>query len=619
MTGVVDREQLFDLTARVSLLVLPVAGILGVIVPYFSGMTNFSILGIYLAVPMILAPIAVRSLSTESNGEWSSIRTLDWRVPSILIHTSIGLMIYLTASFAIRPTWFYVVYAIVYVLLFCLIISDDGGVHTIISLYHLCVTLIVSIFSVTLNYNYFIGREDFPPHHAMVLSIYETGTMPAWEIYEQFALWHVYVGSTASLAGQWLDSYTTLVVLSGLIFVAGVPMTYTLAVRLLSNERVALLCCLVLIAIPEYMFYGMYSISRSVTSVLFIALLVTLVGGTSPRMRFMRVLFVGGIIVYHPITIPFLAVILIILYGVERIFARQPYVVESLTMIVIGVITVLYWFYRAELFTVYVANRFVEMIDGLVNGGATGEGAPTGVLELPWHELANYAPYSFLVLFVLVGFLFWFLRDRDQSESFAPFAVASVVMIPLLYPSPVLLVDALAGVHLTEGRFASYGFVFVALTGGYGLYALLTRCGRKGFLVLLLLLACFSFVAVSNDFVSSDNPVVERPFYTYYLTEQEERTFERVAEIHEGTLGADYITCHYKSNLLDGGCTTFALENDSISHEEFDGVVIREGEFEKRPVYITGDDQYAPADTIPWDELADRNRVHDAGTVSYYR
>ncbi|WP_241431754.1 hypothetical protein [Natronorubrum bangense] len=512
------------------------------------------------------------------------------------------------------------VYAVVYALLFVLVLSGTGPVHVALSLYHLCLTLLVSIFSVTLNYNYFIGREDLPPHHAMIQSIYETGTMPeAAEIYEQFALWHVYVGSTSSLSGQWLDSYTALMLLSGSIFAAGVPMVYALAMRLVSNERVALLSCLVLIAIPEYVFYGMYSISRSVTSVLFVALLVTLVASASPRMRLLRILFIGGIVVYHPVTIPFLAVLLGILYGAERMCSGRPYVVDTFTVSIIGVVTAVYWFYRAEFFSSYFLTRLVEMGTELVYGGASGEGAPSGIFEAPWREVANYTPYSFLVLFVLVGFLSWFLRDRERSGAFASFAVASVVMIPLLYPSPVLIVDALAGVHLTEGRFAHYGFVFIALTGGYGLYALLSVGGKRGLLVLIVLLSCFSFVAVSNDFVSSDNPVVDRPFYTYYLTEQEERTFERVLEIHEGALGADHITCHYAENIHEAECNAFPVENETIVHAEFDGVVIREDEFEKRPVYTAEDDAYVSAEKMAWDELAERNRVHDSGTVSYYR
>lgn len=620
MSAVVDRDRLFDLTTRVSFVLLPIAGVLGVAVPFLVGMSDFGVLGIYLAVPMIIAPFVVRSLSTDAGNRSVSFEPLDWRVPSSLIHVSIALMIYLTASFAVRPTWFFVAYAVVYVLLFVLVLSGSGPVHVALSLYHLCLTLLVSIFSVTLNYNYFIGREDLPPHHAMVQSIYETGTMPeTWELYEQFALWHVYVSSTSSLSGQWLDPYATQVLLSGLIFAAGVPMVYALTVRVLSNERIALLSCLVLIAIPEYMFYGMYSISRSVTSVLFVALLVTLVAGASPRMRLLRLLLIGGIVVYHPVTIPFLTVLLALLYVTERMFSDRPYVVDNLTVAIIGVITAVYWFYRAKFFSSYFVTRLVEMGYGLLYGGASGEGAPSGILESPWRELANYTSYSFLVLFVLVGFLFWFRRDRERTGVFASFAVASVVMIPLLYPSPVLLVDALAGAHLTEGRFAHYGFVFIALTGGYGLYALLSLSGKRGLLVLLVLLSCFSFVAVSNDFVASDNPAVERPFYTYYLTEQEERTIERVLEIHEGSLGADHITCHYADNVLEAECNAFPVEDDTIVHSEFDGVVIREKEFQKRPVYTAEDDAYVSAEKMAWDELAERNRIHDAGTVSYYR
>lgn len=615
----VKRDRLYDLTALTFLLGLPIVGVLGVIVPYLFGLPNFSILGIYLAVPMVLAPIFVRSLPAERNGRWLSLRALDWRVPSILIHASIGLLIYLTASVPVRPIWFFVVFAVTYVLLFTLILSGSGTAHTVVSLYHLVATLLVSIFSVTLNYNYFVGREDLPPHHSMALSMYETGTMPeGWEVYEQFAQWHVYVGSTASLLDQWADPYTALVVLSGFIFAAGVLMVYTLANRLLANERIAMLSCLVLIVIPEYVFYGMYSISRSVTSVLFVAFLLTLVASSSPRMRFLRILFIGSIVIYHTVTIPFIAVLLAILYGAERVFSGRPYVVDNFTVLVLGGITAFYWVYRAEYYTAYFVTLLVDMLTNLLSSG-TGEGSPMGVFEAPWHEVANYVVYSFLVFFVLVGFFIWLRREHDQPGTFTAFVIASVVMIPLLFPSPVMIVDALTVAAITEARFGHYGFAFVALTGGYGLYALLRWGGKRTFLVLVVLLASFSFVAVSNDFVASDNPVVDRPFYTYYITEQEEETIKEVAEIHEGSLGADYIACHYTQHILDGECEAFSVVDGTINHAEYDGVVIREGEFEKRPVHTDHAYPYVFPEEIPWDELEERNRIHDSGSVSYYR
>lgn len=47
----------FDLLTRVILFVIPLAGIIGMLVPLLLGMSNFTLLGSYLAIPMILASL----------------------------------------------------------------------------------------------------------------------------------------------------------------------------------------------------------------------------------------------------------------------------------------------------------------------------------------------------------------------------------------------------------------------------------------------------------------------------------------------------------------------------------------------------------------------------------
>ena len=65
-------------------------------------------------------------------------------------------------------------------------------------------------------------------------------------------------------------------------------------------------------------------------------------------------------------------------------------------------------------------------------------------------------------------------------------------------------------------------------------------------------------------------------------------------------------------------CTRIGVDDDTVEHDELDGVLIREGELEGRPLQLEGS-QYVYAEDLPWDELDERNRVHDSGTVTYYR
>ncbi|MCU4975363.1 hypothetical protein OB955_21920 [Halobacteria archaeon AArc-m2/3/4] len=611
-----NRDELTHHTFTLAVYGLPVAGVLGVVVPLLLGSKNFSVLGLYLAIPMIFTPFVVNSFRVESVGP-IQLHQLDWKIPSILIHVLVSVMIYQTATSVVRPTSFYVAYAAAYGLLFLLLLSQEPGfTNRIVGLYHLCLLVLLLIFSVTLNYFFFIGRTDLPPHVAMMMGIYEEGLMPElWEIYQPFQLWHIYTGAVYGLADGWITPYTTMVLLSGLIFAAGVTMMFALSYRIYPNERVSMLACLILIAIPEYFFYGMYSISRSITSILFVLLLFTLVCGTTKRIRALRMVLITGLILYHTITIPFLLLLLGVLYFVERLFDERPYVVDNYTITIMAAISALYWTFHAGDLTVYLIEAGARLGNGLREGTGVGEETPSSVFISPWIEVINYTPYSFLLFFVILGFLFWFVQTHNPSIMFSAFAATSVLMVPVLYPGPALLLDSLVGVNLE--RFAHYGFMFTALTSGFGIYALVKRGGIKAIFVMLLILTCFSFVAVSNDFVASDNPLVERPFYTYYLTEQEDSSFERIHEIHEGNLTADHITCRYVENIYLDDCSGFILENNNIPINENDGVVIREGELERRPLRLE-DGNYVNREMLPWDQINERDRVHDSGAVTYY-
>lgn len=620
------RNRLFELTYVLALVGLPIVAVVGIAVPLLLGQPNFSILGIYLAVPMILAPIVARSLRGRGTRTVEDqLSALDWRIPSILIHLLVAGLAAVLVVYAVRPTGFFVGLATVYGLVFLVIVSTDGSpAGSAVSLYHCVLALLTSIFSVTLHYDYFIGRTDLPAHVTMMVSIYETGTMPdRWAVYDPFPLWHTYSASSYALFGETISPHTTMVLLSGLFFGAGVVMLYTLARRIYPNETVALLGALVLIAIPDYVFYGMYAISRSIVSVLFIALLFTLLARSSARMRLLSVVFVASIVLYHTVSIPFVLVILVVLFTAERVYvARRPileggrwarsHVVNGSILLVAGAITSIYWLYGADLIAFMVIDRLV----GIVAGTGPADTAPGGVFLLPWQELANYLPHAFLLFFVLTGFLLWFERPRDGFSRLTSVAVATVLLIPLLVPGPTLLLDSLAGINVT--RFAHYGYMFLALTGGYGVYELVRRGGLGMLIVVLLVVSCFSFVALSNDFVASDNPVVEREFYTYYLTDEERAAFERLDEVHRDELGSDHITCRYYEDVVGSDCERVPVENDTVEHEHLDGLLLRQGELEERPLQF-GESRYVYDDELPWDELDERNRVHDSDAVTYYR
>ncbi|MFC7212830.1 hypothetical protein ACFQO4_01885 [Saliphagus sp. GCM10025334] len=608
-------KTMFDHAYLVSKVLLIPLAVLGVAGPFVVGRVNLSILGLYLALPMMLAVVVLWRGGNRHDREPVGWIAVDWRVFSIGFHLVVSSLVVSLAIYDVRPLAFFVGLAVLYGLIIVLIwLPSLGPRRTPVCLYHMVVAFALTVFSVTLKYDFFIGNTDLTVHVSLIDSLVETGAPVSMELYEPFQLWHVYAATTHQLLGGFLTTHRTVYVLSGVLFGAGVLAAYGFGRRVTLNERVALLTALFTIFHPFYTFYGMYSIPRSVTSIVFLALLVTLLGRTAPGMRLAGLVFLVAIVVYHPVSIPFVFIIMTIVYAVERIVRHssavgaQPPTVDSFTMVTTGLVTLTYWLYAAE--------PLVETIIGALFSAASGsrtEPPPQGVVASPWAEAANYVPYSFFIFFMLLGALLWLRDDTREWIATGVIGISALVLVPFSVPGPTLLLEGLAGINVN--RFVHYTYMLFALTGAIGAYRLFSRGGFKLFVVLVLLLSLFGFTAVSNDFVARDNPAVERPFYTYYLTEQERQSYDDIDAMYDGQIETDRPTCRYMGEMLDAECVVVDAGAENAMFTEAESILIRDGELERRPLQFTA---YVDEE-IPLENLAERNRVYDSGSVTYYR
>ena len=592
---------------RVGLLALPTAAVLGVLGPLLIGEPNLSILGLYLAVPMVAGSIIVRKTRTATYAYGFTEYDLDWRIPSILFHCTFAVLVVVLVLTSVRPTIFYVGVAVLYALTFFQAATADG--QELVVLYQMVVAYTLVVFSVTLNYALFVGRTDLSGHIAYANHVLETGSTAGLSpTYEPFPLWHVFVAESTLISGGWLETHTSMYLLSGFIFAAGILGMYAFGLRVLSSKKYALFSAFVMICFPLYLFYGMYSIARSVTSVLFLLLLLTLMIRRSGSQRVVVLLLIVAIVIYHPVSIPFVLVLLAGVALTERFLDTRGPIIDTYVLGVAAGFTTIYWFYRAE----FIVGRLTASIIGMFTGPSPSTG-PESVELSPWVEVANYVPYSFLILLLLLGFLFWYQQPTLSRSTFASLALFSVLIVPLVFPGPTLLLDSLVGVNV--GRFGHYSFMFVALTGGYGLYELVRRGGIRTFFVILVLVSCLSFTAVSNDFVASDNPIVERPFYTFYFTEHERSSLEHVGATFEEPMAADRPACRYLRSFEASECEQVVVDDEEELFDEYDTVLLRHHENEKRPLQFS---RYVYEDEIAAANLEFRNKPYDSGSVAMY-
>ena len=642
--SVFDYDDIATLVAYLA----PIAAVSGTVAVYLAGLTTFAVVSLYATVPIVVASTAALAVDNVSEARHASLRASlsgDGFKLSVAAYLGVQAMALLAASVGtVRPYAYYALVALAAVVVLVQILRAEltrGAVAVVLA--EAAVLLTTVLWSVTLKYAYFFGRTDVFPHHRFVDSLLATNRVTGgFGEYQAFPLWHIFAGFQQQLYGGAVDTLGVFFLTTGVLYAVATVGVYALARRFSFSKEVSLVAALAMCVMPFVILYGMYSIPRSVTAVLFLfGLLALLV--EDRRGSFVFLALVVGIAVYHTVSLPFIFVTLGAYYVAERLLQRSrgreeapAYVVSTWALLAVPVVQLGYW--------ALADPALVERLVGLVTESATyGLASETGGLttqfiESPYRELANYVPFGFVLLFVV----FAVVRSAGAtrlSRRGERVLLATLLLAVLSFPGPVLLVSVVSNVTPDNVlRFAQYTYPFVVLAFGVGVVSAVRSASAVGgrrvatALVVVLVFAA-AFTAVSNDFVASDNPAVERDdFYTFYLSEPEVSSVATVTDTAESPLTSDYVACRYVNNPVGGDCGI--IQANPVSgelHLADDSVfLLRDGELAKRPLSVFPTDERVesppfsnfresvPASSPVWSELGERNRVYDSGSVSGY-
>src|SRR5665647_1184950 len=154
------------LILKLALVLLPAAGVLGPVVALLLKQYNLVLLSLYMAIPMVLAPViysvykrgAYRESFAQSSGRFSLLIV----GYAVLFVASLFVLYF----YDVRPTGYYFLIAAVATIVLLEIIAFDVSSPKRTSAVLLQITLLGNslIWGVTLKYYYFIGRTDVPVH-----------------------------------------------------------------------------------------------------------------------------------------------------------------------------------------------------------------------------------------------------------------------------------------------------------------------------------------------------------------------------------------------------------------------------------------------------------------------
>lgn len=621
-------KNLHIFSEKVLAYLLITLALVGMIGPILFKKFNLSLLGSYLGIPMILAPVTWVKVKNNQ------ARIFVFKINFFYLLSTIYLICYALTilvldHYVVRTVPYYFFIAFMGTCILCQILNarDLSPMARFVILLEIAFLVLNIVWGVTLKYYFFIGRTDTMVHSMLTQHVIDTGHIGgAFDIYEAFPLWHILCTIIHQICGFTGPAYKVMFLVNGLVYAFLVILVYLAVEKLLNSDKVALLAALFTCLNPDVLFYGMYSIPRSAVFFLEVLLILMLLKKKNPTVVALTIFVSFSIVMYHTASMPFVVIILFTIYTLQRAFKleKNKYFVNFNYLLLVIVITITYWFYfGGEVFRALFKNIFTPAKIGTIT---------KAVVNTPLNELFNYLQYSPLLFFIICGVL-WIVPSKRSSLMTKVFFVAALGLTFVTLPGPTLLINKLAG-NFNLNRFGEYSFFFICMAAATGLYAVYIKARQQHRGAIVVLFTLMAFLSVSNDFTASDNPLVKRPFYTYYFTENETTAIQRLGGFAKGYVMADFpskrfldCTDHFeKSHIMEaGGLPPKILTNSKddlllIRKEELNNRPLKlftseEGKFDLDPSLAASQDYFAK-DLPLWKDLEKLNQVYDSGAVT---
>ena len=391
---------------------------------------------------------------------------------------------------------------------------------------------------ISLHYFQYVSRTDILVHTYYTDSVVLLGHVTSvFYDYQPFPLWHIMNAGIYLAGGEAFPVSKVMAIAGGLAFALLPVVVYLIGTKLFKDNRIALLAALITVFFPDIIVMGTSTIPRVIAEILMVYLVYLLLAREEPDRFLLIVPIMAAIIIYHSVSILFTAVILLVLYVLQMLFVKKEERFVSIWYVVLAVaMTAAYWVLNAGMLIQRLINNAAATTDTISVPKALADNAP-------WNELFNYLQYMPSILFILAGVFLLLLSKKPDCRT-KIFGLAALGFVWLSFPGPLQMFGDIV-TNLGIDRFAEYTFLILILVAAVGLAGFFFRSGRYGKAIIIGLFCVWVLLSVSNDWVASDNPLVKRPFYTYYFSEQEIMGMDRLVTHATGVLESDYVPNRY--------------------------------------------------------------------------
>lgn len=618
-------ERKLAITRRIFLFLIPFLAIAGLAIPVILGMHDLTLLGSYLAVPMLLGTFVFLRYRDKVYREVRLNERLFQLFPIFyfILFALSELMLDLSS---VRQIEYYITITLMSTMIFLeILLFQPTRAKVMLILVQIMVLNLNLIWGVTMKYYLFIGRTDPIAHIFYISTLIETAHVTdAFDNYRAFPLWHILVYILYIAMKSPLPMEKTIFFANGLVYAVLIPMTYVVSKKVFKDTSLALLISLIIVFFTDMLIYGMSSLPRSVVSFLELLLLFFILSKDSIKSHVASVALVPVLIMYHPVSMPFILVLFVLLILMDSIFCddKERIISKKYSFLCLSICLAYYMYYSTYIMQSLVENIVGSMPSVLVTKGISGA---------PLDEVINYLQHVPLIFFIVFGSL-WSLGEERFSIRAKLLCLLGILASVVSFPGPVMLLTSLAK-DFNIMRFGEYAFIFIIIAASVGVSGLFHKARRYGRLILIIIFMVMVLLSVSNDFIASDNPLVKRTFYTFYMTEEEVASLNHLSGLAGGRIISDHIATRYlecspfqrKSQIMEIDRSNMSILKGSPE----DLLLIRSGELKQRPLKLysaTGSKfllkptlvrrlEYYSKDLPVWSQLDDFNRIYDSGDV----
>lgn len=459
-------------------LIIPYAIILAVSVGFIISIllqkVNFALNSLILGIPAIAAAILILKIQKRDSDFTGSCVLFPFNQQTLI---RIFLIIF-TISFcvtllsAIKSTLFLILIVLLYCIILIQIFSKKPSQRVILT--EIVFTLMMLIYTITLTSSYYFGSTDIIPHtyYATNTSLIGHVISPELSEYSYFPLYHIWIASSSIISG--FDAYSTIIIFTCPVYAISALFIYLLFRRVIKNQQIALLTCLLYSSASIVVYYGTYVVTRTMASIGFIVLLYLLynakINENKNREIIFKILAISiaiYIVLVHNVSTPMILLLLFIILLFELIVDQEKYIKPSFIFFLLTIF-IGYWLFSAYSFTsdliTYRLNpdKF-ETVSLMVN--------PNPVQITP-----SFASYIFLIrnlaalIFIFFGIIgIIYIIWRKKPEYTPVFGLFSLLTIVFYIPTPIQTLWQ-AMVLLRFDRFQLLIVPFMVLTMAWGIW-----------------------------------------------------------------------------------------------------------------------------------------------------